>query len=340
MRAFARYFFSLLAALLALTVYLPAHYGEPYPRQPGPQFDNAVRSRYTRLLEENRVEFLLVGDSTLEQDVDPQSLSDALGVPIYPITVVGSKSAFWYLILKNIVLEAQNRPQYFVLFYRDTMPTLANYHVNGGYIQELDQFATAHEPFLLEHAYLNFMNPLEKWAQAYFPLYSSRQRLTEAADYYTRNLLPGLLLNCRGDCVERAMAVAHHVDNVREEFRVEALVGDEDLLFTPFAMDFPARVGDSFLPEIIRLTRENGIRLILVHVRTLLYPSAQAEPPALQKYKRDLAAYLKENDVPLLDFSYDPRLPADYFYDPVHMNETGRIAFTQILAEALKGFLP
>jgi hypothetical protein len=336
MRSFARYFILLLLALAALSVYLPLHYGEPYPRQPGPTFDNAVRNRHTLIIEENHVEVVLVGDSVLEQGVDPMALSAALEMPSYAIAVPGSKSAFWYLILKNIVLEAQNRPDYFIIVFRDSMLTLPNYHVNGGYVTELDPFATAHEDFLLEHAYLNFMNPLEKWGLAYFPLYSSRQRLTDTADYYARNTLPGLLLSCNNDCAERAMATAHHVTNVREEFRVEALVGDEALLFTRDAMDFKGSVDSSFLPEIIRLARENGIRLIFVHARTLQFPSAAAEPSALQEYKRLLSAYLEANHVPLLDFSHDPRLPEEYFTDLLHMNETGKAAFTQILAEALK----
>ncbi len=109
---------------------------------------------------------------------------------------------------------------------------------------------------------------------------------------------------------------------------------EEAKLFTPKAMDFNYQVNRSFLPEMIRLAQENNIQLIFVHARTLTYPSAEAEPKGMSEYKRDLAAYLKANDIPLLDFSYDPRLPPEYFEDPLHMNATGQAAFSQILAEA------
>jgi hypothetical protein len=181
------------------------------------------------------------------------------------------------------------------------------------------------------------MNPLEKFALTWFPLYSSRTQVTDLVDYYARNMLPALFLSsCREDCLDKAHAIIFHIDNVVPEFQEAALVTDEEFLFTSRAMDFKGQVNQSFLPEIIRLCKENGIQLILVHERTLLFPSAAAEPKALQQYKRDLAEYLKANDIPLLDFSYDPRLPAEYFTDVLHMNATGKAAFTQLLADALK----
>ena len=335
MRPFLRYFLLLLAVLIALTLYLPRAYGTSYPGQVGPTFDKAVRNRYTNILEEYQVKVALMGDSVLEQSVDGEALSIALNKPSYPIAVPGSTAPFWYLIFKNIILAADPRPEYVILLYRDTILTLPDFHVKGGYVNELDQFATAHEAVLVERAYLNFMNPLEKWALAWFPLYSSRQRITDSVEYLSRNMLPTLFLPCRGECLDRAQAAIFHIDNVVPEFQEQALVEDEEFLFTARAMDFKGQVEASFLPEIIRLARENNIRLILVHERTFLFPAAAAEPKALQEYKREMAEYLKEQGVTLLDFSYDPRLPREYFVDVLHMNEAGKAVFTQLLAEAL-----
>lgn len=341
MRSFVRYFLLLLLSLAALTWGLPRLFHAPYPAQAGPTFDDAVRHRYTTILSENKVKLVLVGDSVLEQGVDAQALSDQLGVPSYAIAIPGSTSPFWYLILKNIILEAEPRPDAVVILFRDTILTLPDFHVNGGYVNELDQFATAHEEVLLERAYLNFMNPIERFALTWLPLYSSRQRITYTADFYSRNMLSALLMpSCTGDCLDRANAVIYHIENVVPEFQEAALVEDEEFLFTARAMDFDATVNVSFLPEIIRLARENGIRLILVHERTLLFPAAAAEPKALQEYKHKLADYLKAEGVPLIDFSHDPRLPADYFTDVLHMNDAGKAVFTQLLAEALKSLLP
>ncbi|MBI5935099.1 MAG: hypothetical protein HY867_15470 [Chloroflexi bacterium] len=339
MRSFLRFLLILAVALAALIAYLPRRYGTPWPEQPGPKFDNAIRSAHTRVIQERGVKVVLLGDSVLEQGVDEFALSAELNVPAHAIAVPGSTSAFWYLILKNVILQAEPHPATVALLFRDTILTLPNYHVKGGYINELDQFATAREDVLQERAYLNFMNPLEKAALSYLPLYRKGQQFKERTDGRVRNLIPGVLFSCDADCVARADATVYHVENLRPEFVHEALAGDEDFLFTRAAMDFDALIEQSFLPEIIRVARENNVQLILVHERTQIFPSVEAEPKALRIYKQKLAAYLEQNDIPLVDFSYDPRLPKSYFVDILHMNAEGKALFTQLLAEALRPFL-
>lgn len=340
MRSFIRYFLLLLSILIGLTIYLPHRYSLSFPAQPGPKFNDEIRSRQTLLMNENRVRVVLIGDSALESSVDAEILSTSLGIPSQAISIPGSTSPFWYLVIKNLVLEAEKMPDTIIIFFRDTILTVPNYHADGGYVHEIDEFATSNEAVLLERAYLNFMNPLEKLALTYLPMYGSREQLTKTADYYARNMLPSLFMVCKRDCLDRADAVVFHVDNLQKEWRTAALVGAQNILFTRQAMDFKANIDASFLPVIIQMVHENGMYLILVHERTFFFPSLLAEPEALQKYKADLAVYLEENDVTLLDFSYDVRLPAELYIDPIHMNRTGQMIFTEILAEALKSLAP
>lgn len=187
---FSRYFFLLLACLAASTFLLPRLYHLPFPSQPGPAFDDKTRPSLVKILQKNDIQLALIGDSVLQEGVDPQALSAALEVPAHSIAVPGSTSPFWYLILKNIVLQMDPPPPVVVVLFRDTILTLPNYHVNGGYVNELDQWAAAHEDLLIQRAYLNFMNPLEKWALTWLPLYGARQRLTDAADFVSRNASP------------------------------------------------------------------------------------------------------------------------------------------------------
>ncbi len=90
MRSFLRYFLLLAAALAGLTVTLPASLGAHYPAQPGPTFDDAVRNRHTKVLQDYRIELALMGDSVLEQGVDMPALIEALDAPAYAIAVPGS----------------------------------------------------------------------------------------------------------------------------------------------------------------------------------------------------------------------------------------------------------
>lgn len=339
MRSFLRFLLFFLIALAVVTAYLPLRYGTPYPEHPGPAFDQGVKSNHTRIIEAYEVELVLLGDSVLEDGVDEAALSETLGIRAHAIAVPGSTSAFWYLILKNVILEADTLPDTVVILYRDTILTLADFHVKGGYVNELDQYASAREETLVERAYLNFMNPLERFALTYLPLYRSGQQFKDRVDARVRNLPPGVFLSCNAECVDRAEAVVYDVRVLRDEFVQEALEGDEEFLFTRQAMDFDGSLEGSFLPEIIRLAQENNVRLILVHEPTMLFPSKAAEPKAMQKYRRALAEYLEQNQVPLLDFLYDPRLPSSYFTDILHMNPEGKALFTQMLAEALRPLL-
>lgn len=339
MRSFLRYFLLFLVVIITLNIYLPIRYGTPYPAQPGPKFTDTIDGRHILLMNKKHVRIALVGDSALKASVDPETLSTSLEIPSHVISIPGSTSAFWYLVIKNLILETEKKPDYIIIFFRDTILTVPNFHVNGGYVHEIDEYATSHEEVLLERAYLNFINPLEKWALAWFPLYRLRAQLTGSVDYYARNMLPSLFMICKRDCLDRANAVIFQAKNLQKEFRTAALVGEQDILYTRQAMDFKAQIDSSFLPLIIHMVRENGLHLILVHERTLLFPSLSTEPEALHKYKADLAAYLKENNVILLDYSHDPRLPIEYYSDPIHMDKTGKTIFTQILAEALRSLM-
>ncbi|MEW5942125.1 MAG: hypothetical protein AB1750_20865 [Chloroflexota bacterium] len=336
MRFFLKYFSLLLLSLAALTWLIPSRYGLPYPDTAGPHFSNAIRMGHSTIIDNNRVNVVLIGDSTLDRSVDEDVFSTAIGQPAHVISTPASSTALWYLILKNAIIEGtQHRPRYVLVMFRDTLLTLPDYHVAGGRVNEIDEYATAHEDLVVKTAYLNFMNPLEIFAERYFPLYGARQRIKDSIEFYTRSLLPNLFLSCKGECVNAVVTnVFYNIENIDQNFSQGFLMSEETKLYTQRAMDFDAQLDDSFLPEIIRLAQANDIRLIFVHARTLTFPTPDSQPAELAAYKRDLAAYLAARNVPLLDFSFDERFPPSLFNDPLHMNDEGRALFSQALGEA------
>lgn len=341
MRFFLKYFVLLLISVAILTWVIPMRYGLEYPQAAGPHFTNAIRTGHSSIIDKNNINVVLVGDSTLARSVDEETFSATVGQPAHIIYAPASSTALWYLVLKNALIDGtKNPPQYVILMFRDTILTLPDYHVSGGRISEIDEYATAREDFVVRTAYLNFMNPLEIAGERYFPLYGARQRIKETVEYYTRLLLPNLLLPCKGECVNRAMsAVFFDIERIDPNFSEGFLMSEETKLYTKRAMDFDAQIDRSFLPEILRLAKANGIHLVFVHARTLTYPTPASQPEALASYKRDLAAYLAQNDVPLLDYSFDERFPPSYFADPLHMTEEGRTAFSKVLGEAVRGLM-
>jgi hypothetical protein len=110
--------------------------------------------------------------------------------------------------------------------------------------------------------------------------------------------------------------------------------------------DFPAQLERSFLPEIVRIAREAGIKLVLVRLPTRT--TAENDPQSLPAwhrdwmpgYEADLFAWLAEQGVGSLDFEGDPRIPVDWFARGDHLGEEpGQAEFTKILAAALEPYL-
>jgi hypothetical protein len=115
---------------------------------------------------------------------------------------------------------------------------------------------------------------------------------------------------------------------------------EEYMLYAAGALDFNARVQDSFLPEIIRLCNENHIQLVLVRAKTARFASPAMEPSGLDQYMTDLEAYLANNGVLFADISHDPRIRLDDFVDNFHVYPASREKYTDVLGDALRSILP
>jgi lysophospholipase L1-like esterase len=118
-----------------------------------------------------------------------------------------------------------------------------------------------------------------------------------------------------------------------------AVASAESYLFAPHRLDFYKQVDQSFLPEMIRLSKERGIQLVLVRLKSQLTGTGNAETPAVRQYIADLTDYLDNQGVIFLDYGRDPRLARKYFKDEIHLTPEGEVAFTHILADGLNEVL-
>jgi hypothetical protein len=329
-----RYSIFLAAFLLAGGFLLPVYYDMPYPAPLAPKFEAGVKLEHLVKIEEIQPDLVLVGDSVLYEGVNPVLLSERLGMEVYPITVPGSGTASWYLVMKNVIFEASHRPRYLVVLFRNTMLSVPQYRTTGRYFPLLDDFAERSEPLVSRLAFINQMSPLEKFAAQYLPLYSARLEIREDLDNFLRYRLPFALIQCDRECVDEAI-LSMFGREVDPSALNEMLEDAARTLYAPEEMDFQGQVGDSFLPYMIELAEKNNVTLIFV--RTKIFGR---EPPALQEYNAALEAYLREHDhVILMDFSADPRIPREFYADSLHMNGYGRQEFTKILAQELSTVL-
>ena len=114
----------------------------------------------------------------------------------------------------------------------------------------------------------------------------------------------------------------------------------DSYLYQPEKLDFESQLPRSFLPEIIRLCKENNIQLVLVRIKVREFPTPDSQPEGMNDYIHSLEKYLDQNDVIFFDFGTDPRIDPSDFYDPLHMTGAGQKVFTEILAESLNDVAP
>lgn len=334
---FTHYLWLLAAGLIAASLTLPARYGIPYPQELGPKFDAIVNQEDVRGISAQQAEVVVFGDSFVLFGVDAALVTEKLGVETYAIAMPGSASAAWYLMLKNVILEADAKPRYAVLTFRDTILTLPTYRTTGYYFEIVDNYAQQREPLVTQLAYLNALSPAEKIAEQYLPLYSARWRVREGLDARLRYALPATA-GCDEECVNDALNYIFGKQKGVDVTAINSAVDDsQKVLYNDEAYDFESEVGKSFLPYMIQLAQERDITLILVRAKTLAYPTYASEPPGLRRYNAALAEYLtRQEHVVFIDLGHDERIEPAHYLDLLHFNAEGKRRFSEILAEELK----
>lgn len=324
----------ILTIILVLTsILIPRSYGLTFPRNPGPVTDRQVRTDHLKYLEERRPQIVVMGDSTLELGLDTEALARQTGRSVYKIAIPGSASALWYLILKNNIAEAAYPPEYVLIVFRDSILTAPGYRVHGSYFALVDEYARRNEPLFIRNSFVNLMNPLEIAAEKYFPLYVARGQIHSRIDASLRYLPPSLF-GCDENCVDYSLGEIFAGADLEPKVLVDAVGAAESYLYTPERLDFDSQVGDSYLPEMIRIAQESGIRLVFVRIK--VETANAASDPHLAEYLDSLRAYIDQRGAYLLDFGDDPRLTDDLFRDVIHLNEEGKARFTEMVAEGLK----
>lgn len=335
MRLFLKFGLILSIIMVATSIILPQSYDIKFPRAPGPELDKQMRTNYIDALVEQKPEIVLIGDSTLVNGVDANLLAQQTGKSVYSIGIPGSASALWYLVLKNNIADSPFKPKYFLVVFRDTMLTAPGYRVHGSYFDQVDEYAARREPELIQLSFVNLMNPLEIMAERYFPLYVVRSNLRGSIDSQIRYFAPQLA-GCDRDCVDYAMGDMFSGADLEPKVLVDAVAAAESYLYTPDQLDFAKQVKRSYLPEMIRIAKENNIQLVFVRIKVESVDSSVTDSSRFIDYINSLTDYLANEKIPLLDFSSAPRLTPDLFRDSIHLNEHGQVVFTQLLADELK----
>src|SRR5688572_508745 len=335
MHEFKQYLISLIVLTGLVSGYVFFFYADEYPFPIGAQFDPHIRNKYEQMLNREEPEILVLGDSVAETNVDKNLMTQASGKRVSVISESGAGSALLYLILKNNIADANPKPEYLIILFRDTVLTSTAFRVQGNFFAMMDEFAGADDDLVLQLAIRDRMNPFEKLAEAYVPPFWGRSKLQASLVSRVLYLPTRALFGCNLECSDEAMNKVFGNQNFDPDQFNRAINLAEGFLYTDENLDFENQIDRSFLPEIIRLCKENDIKLILVRTKTLRFSREVPEPPALNEYIDDLNSYARRNDVPLIDFAHSNRLPPSLFTDINHLNSNGKMVFTEMLAEAI-----
>jgi len=334
MQSFRRYIFLTIACFflirLAITFYLPID----YPKLSAVNFSPEIRKTVQTEIEQFNPEILLLGNSVLEEGIDQGQFEQITASRTMKVSEQGTTSAYWYLVIKNNIIAAKNPPKYILLFFLDNLLTRPDFAVMGDYMPIIDELAGDHEEILLQKAYPYQINSLEGYLDSHFPLFGERQTVANKIINLIKYGLPNRILNCDKPCLDHALDSAF--ESSRMLFNEIMRTDPDEASITDEEWDFSGQINKSFLPDIIQLTRESGINLILVREKSSYVETIDDETPQSEDYYRDLSEYLKSQGVPILNFAYVPVITKDMFYDSMHFDASGRNVFTRLVAE---GFL-
>ena len=331
MRYFYRYLLITLSGFFLLAWILPQWLPIHYPRALGPAFSAAVRTTFQEQIELQNPEVVLLGNSVVKFGIDQSQFEQLTGRKTLKFGFPGSASAYWYLFTKSNIVTASPPPRYLLVFFLDNMLTTPDLGVNGTYIPLIDEIAGESETVLLQKAYLNQLNPIKGYLDSHFPVFGERQTIKEKMDGSIEYTLPQLFMNCAKPCLDKALDMAFDAKNMLPRVLPRSEINPED--WSGSEWDFNSLVEKSFIPDIIQMTRQRGIDLILVREKNAKVMTSLNESPAMHQYFQDMAVYLKERGVTLMDFAHNPALTLELFLDEQHLNQQGMVVFTRLVAE-------
>lgn len=310
-------------------------FGQARQRQSSVGYIQTLRSQ----LDQAKPEVILLGDSMLGEGVDQNGFSNLTDASTAKISPGGSATAYWYLMLKNVIAGANHKPALLVIFFRDHFLTEPSFRVHTPYQQSIDGLALDNEPLLDRLAYWPTLNPLERFLQSNVRMYQERDVIKTTLERWAKSaiaLLLGHETSASDEAIDRVFSEENMVPEWMNQRQLEAEQAQSVSVY-----DFQKRLPLSFLPTMVDIAKRSNIQLAFVRVKRRRDLEPGQQPAALVKYMKDLQAYFEENDVPLIDFTDDARIQPEHYGSGDHLNrDLGRPLFTRMVSEALAPYVP
>ena len=273
---------------------------------------------------------VLLGNSKTRSDLPADELAGALDLPrsgVASRTVHGSSGPVWYAVAKNLVFGAGCRPRT-VVAYGTLEKLLAADVAPDERVRLLAPVMSADEP-LLQRKLFGASPGRVAWNRA-------RQRAADLREGFLHGIAVGAVgLLARAGVTGSVLLEGASKDLLGQFSRITPTRIPLPQPGVAPAVAPPARVDDSFLPDLLALCAAHGARLAVV--RAPLQSTTQEEAvlaiPGLVASAREMVTgggglWLDLSDLPL---------PAEAWEDDVHLGALGASRVTGLLARALRG---
>jgi hypothetical protein len=278
--------------------------------------------------------YVIIGDSMAGR-IDPDVLTALAQALVAPGLENASGSAYWYLVLKNYVVESGIRPRLVVIFFRDTNLTDITFRLDGPYRTTLDHVARDAEPELNEAIAARTRGPWHGLHRAVDRAYAA-DRAREWMDPIVKAWPARAVAGHAGASalLERANAL-FTLDRLRP--MAQADIESADTREADLASHVPASV----LPLMLAAAREHGLRLCFVRVlRRPVDGQPPPESPALGRYVRDLREFVTRGGAVFLDDRDEPALAGLAYADGDHIARDARDAYTRRFWTRIQSLAP
>jgi hypothetical protein len=302
------------------------------------EFDSEHRQKLAQI----KPEYVFIGSSMLVSRMDVDHFNSIMdGQSGYMLGDVGALSSLWFLWLKNSLIASGIKPKTVFIFFRHTAITNPAKNSSSVFIMEkIQKNSLDSEPVFHQVMgyHKDFFDIMREWILKLYPIKDFWHKgvnwivdsagflfaLPDYASYKYRAIFHPEQISGQ---MRRGMMASR--DSLKSRMSQEIFTeknqrDQKNRISQSFTEDsqlnFKERLPLSFLPHIVRLGKEAGLKLVLVRIKSRPNrDNSIHKSELLDSYIADLSQYAEKNSVAFYDFSQDPEIIYSMYNDGGHI---------------------
>ncbi|MBF0445412.1 MAG: DUF1574 family protein [Magnetococcales bacterium] len=302
------------------------------------EFDPGHRQNLAKI----KPDYVFIGSSMLVSRMDVDHFNTIMDGKIgYMLSDVGALSSLWFLWLKNSLIASGVKPKVVFIFFRHTALTNPAQNSSSVFIMEKIQKNSLDSEPIYDQVmgyHKDFFDLMREWLLKLYPIQDFWHKdvnwivdsagflfgLPEYASYkYQAFVHPEQITTKQ----RRAMMAAREALKSRIAYEVFTDKNQRDQKnhisksFTAESqLNFKKRLPLSFLPQIVRLGKEAGLKLVFVRIKSRPNRNNSVSKSLLMdRYIADLSQYAEKNGIAFHDFTQDHNITFPMYNDGAHI---------------------